>query len=387
MNGNNPYGAMGGNGFGHGDDRGFGWREPGWREDQRRAGNWPDRAGWEDRRGPGMRARDSYGAPDRSIRGEDYNPGYADQDYGMGRHPDYDEARRGAGAYAPHNDEAQHSERGAWGRADRGDDYYGDNSNGRQYGQAAGREQWGRQGYGQQYSHRNDGTPQYGESYDGGSGNQGQQRHAQGYGDRSWQASGHQRQDSGPSYDESRSSDGNRRYPGLAGSYTGETAHQRGETQDREWGAFGGAGWGMTGGSGAGGWQGASVRHHRGRGPKGYERSDERIKEDICERLTDDPYIDASEITIDCRDGVVTLEGHIERRSLKHRVEDMADAVSGVKDIQNRLSVTAAYSRSGSDSWQSAHKAPAGGYGGTPASTGTPEGTRENQEGDNATRQ
>lgn len=89
-------------------------------------------------------------------------------------------------------------------------------------------------------------------------------------------------------------------------------------------------------------WQGqgrGEQQGHRGRGPKGYERSDERIKEDICERLADDPQIDASEIAVTVKSGVVTLEGTIDNRRLKHRVEDMADNCGGVKDVQNRLNV------------------------------------------------
>jgi hypothetical protein len=39
-----------------------------------------------------------------------------------------------------------------------------------------------------------------------------------------------------------------------------------------------------------------SMGPHAGRGPKGYQRSDERIKEDICDCLTRDPDVDASEI-------------------------------------------------------------------------------------------
>jgi hypothetical protein len=30
---------------------------------------------------------------------------------------------------------------------------------------------------------------------------------------------------------------------------------------------------------------------HRGRGPKGYTRSDDRIREEVCDRLTDDPVV------------------------------------------------------------------------------------------------
>lgn len=79
---------------------------------------------------------------------------------------------------------------------------------------------------------------------------------------------------------------------------------------------------------------------HRGKGPKGYTRTDERIREEICELLSDDFHIDASEITVEVKDGVVTLEGTVQERLLKHRVEDIADNVSGVKDVHNSLRVT-----------------------------------------------
>jgi osmotically-inducible protein OsmY len=36
------------------------------------------------------------------------------------------------------------------------------------------------------------------------------------------------------------------------------------------------------------------MRSNRGRGPKNYQRSEERIREDVCDRLSDDYLIDAS---------------------------------------------------------------------------------------------
>jgi osmotically-inducible protein OsmY len=83
-----------------------------------------------------------------------------------------------------------------------------------------------------------------------------------------------------------------------------------------------------------------SQNGYAGRGPKGYERSDERLREEICERLERDPYIDASEILISVKNGVVTLEGSVDDRMQKHRAEDTADACSGVKDVQNRINVS-----------------------------------------------
>lgn len=77
----------------------------------------------------------------------------------------------------------------------------------------------------------------------------------------------------------------------------------------------------------------------RGRGPKNYLRSDDRIREDISERLTDDPMLDAGDINVDVKNGTVTLTGSVDARHLKHRAEDIADDCGGVKDVENRLTV------------------------------------------------
>ena len=78
---------------------------------------------------------------------------------------------------------------------------------------------------------------------------------------------------------------------------------------------------------------------HRGKGPKGYSRSDERIREDICDRLSDDPYIDASDINIRVNSGEVVLEGHTESKQAKRRAEDLVEKISGVKNVENHLKV------------------------------------------------
>jgi hypothetical protein len=78
---------------------------------------------------------------------------------------------------------------------------------------------------------------------------------------------------------------------------------------------------------------------HAGRGPKGYRRSDERIAEDVNERLTEDAYLDATDIEVAVADGVVTLSGSVDGRPDKRRAEDIADAVSGVRDVSNQLRI------------------------------------------------
>jgi hypothetical protein len=79
---------------------------------------------------------------------------------------------------------------------------------------------------------------------------------------------------------------------------------------------------------------------HEGRGPKGYRRSDDRIREDVSDRLTDDPYVDATEITIEVANAEVTLTGSVDSRNARRRAEDLAERVSGVTHVQNNLRVS-----------------------------------------------
>ena len=79
---------------------------------------------------------------------------------------------------------------------------------------------------------------------------------------------------------------------------------------------------------------------HRGKGPKNYTRSDDRIKEDVNDRLSDSHYLDASDIEVSVDGGEVTLSGTVNSRSDKRRAEDLADSVSGVNHTQNNLRVS-----------------------------------------------
>jgi Predicted periplasmic or secreted lipoprotein len=97
-----------------------------------------------------------------------------------------------------------------------------------------------------------------------------------------------------------------------------------------------------------GGWSGDRGRQsnsqqaegsHRGRGPKNYTRSDERIREDVNDRLSDDDHVDASDIEVSVSNCEVTLDGTVTHRSAKRRAEDVAESVSGVRHVQNNLRV------------------------------------------------
>lgn len=80
---------------------------------------------------------------------------------------------------------------------------------------------------------------------------------------------------------------------------------------------------------------------HSGKGPRGYRRSDDRIREDINEMLTRHPEVDASEIDVSVKNAVVTLSGTIESRHMKRLAEDCAEMVSGVVDVNNQLRIDA----------------------------------------------
>ena len=88
---------------------------------------------------------------------------------------------------------------------------------------------------------------------------------------------------------------------------------------------------------------------HRGRGPKDYTRSDDRIREDVNDRLTEDWRVDASDVTVSVSQGEVTLSGTVSSRQAKRRAEDVAEDVSGVKHVQNNLRVAAATTGSAFD--------------------------------------
>ncbi|MDX2169443.1 MAG: BON domain-containing protein [Deltaproteobacteria bacterium] len=79
-----------------------------------------------------------------------------------------------------------------------------------------------------------------------------------------------------------------------------------------------------------------------GRGPRGYRRSDERVREDVCERLTEADDLDATTVDVAVRDGVVVLSGAVADRFSRRRAEDLAAGVAGVADVMNQLTVGAA---------------------------------------------
>ncbi|SPC14578.1 BON domain-containing protein [Cupriavidus taiwanensis] len=107
--------------------------------------------------------------------------------------------------------------------------------------------------------------------------------------------------------------------------------------------------------------------------PKNYQRTDARIRDDLCERLAhaDD---DVSDVTVDVGSGIVTLTGTVADRGIKFRIEELAEDVLGVNEVRNNLQVARA--GTGADEGQ---RRTGGGGGGVPGQRrlGQPAGWRQ----------
>jgi BON domain len=79
---------------------------------------------------------------------------------------------------------------------------------------------------------------------------------------------------------------------------------------------------------------------YRGRGPKNWRPSDERIRETVNELLTDHDGVDATEVEVMVENCDVTLTGEVGSRWEKRLAEDIAASCRGVHDVHNRLKVS-----------------------------------------------
>jgi osmotically-inducible protein OsmY len=97
------------------------------------------------------------------------------------------------------------------------------------------------------------------------------------------------------------------------------------------------------------GWPSASTRtaaapaaasaQYRGVGPKGYRRSDPRVREHVCDQLLLDPYLDASRIVVRVANGRVVLTGSVPNQRMREAAVAVAsNAAAGAVD--DKLQVT-----------------------------------------------
>ncbi|MDE2486546.1 MAG: BON domain-containing protein [Alphaproteobacteria bacterium] len=303
--GGGAYGAGGryGSGEGYRENYGRGGeREAGWR-----------RGGWQDRNYGGVSPAMEQGEYDAERRAERYDR-------------EHESGRRGQGRYDQ-------------GRYEQGGRYLGDDGRTgiyrQEYGQ--GGVEYGPEprGYDADRDRRRDRQRDhrgghFAEDYSGSmfgsgaltSGGTGGYDYERGYGD------------GGPRADEGRYG----RSSGGREDDRGERWEQRGHEMGRDTGDFfRRAGERISSWFGGGGETGG--RDFRGMGPKGYKRADERISEEVHERLTDDSWVDASNISVSVSGGEVTLSGTVENREAKHRAERIVEDISGVSHVQNNLRV------------------------------------------------
>jgi osmotically-inducible protein OsmY len=123
---------------------------------------------------------------------------------------------------------------------------------------------------------------------------------------------------------------------------------------ERSWGSERPSGFGGRGGFDRGGWadrerswterpwgeESLTRGRHFGKGPRTYQRSDERIRDEVCERLAHCGDVDATDVDIQVRSGEVTLGGRVNSRQEKRIAEDVAESVWGITELHNQIRVT-----------------------------------------------
>lgn len=273
-------------------------------------------------RGQGER---EYG---RSLGSRESYEGYEDDDTSGSSYFGGREGNRYGGGYGQGGQGGGQSGQGRWGS--------------QRYGQ-------GSQGYGGYQSSTGYGGSQGAQGYGGAQGYQG----SQGYGQpSSFYGQGSQRYGQGTSgYDEGMGRDQGT-WRGGQGSWGGQQYGQSGrggsmqadgwtsEPDEMRWGRQ----QGLYGSSEYGGYISSQrsqtdYQSHIGKGPKGWQRSDDRIREEVNEALARHPEIDASEIEVRVEKAEVTLTGTVDDRRTKRLVEDIVERVFGVKDVENKVKV------------------------------------------------
>jgi len=186
------------------------------------------------------------------------------------------------------------------------------------YGQqGSGQQRYGQQGYVQQRYGQQGFRRGPGGSFGGQRGEQGRYGQSPGYSEEGYRRYGESCGRGPEGFDRESGSYGSEFGPGMTGSGYGET-QRYGES-------FGAVG--------------RNRGRFTGRGPKDYTRSDDRIREDVSDRLEQHGEIDASEIEVRVSMGEVTLEGTVEDRRTKRMAEDLVENCPGVKQVHNRLRV------------------------------------------------
>jgi len=358
-------------------------------EEQNRYQGREEQRGWEAREERGGR-QGGYMGLEGSREGRYRNPGSESWEQG-----DYERGRRNMGAYG----EERFGESGRFGGRERMGGPYGQREfsgqGERQYGMYENRGQYG---------------GEFGGGYGGGYGQSGQFGGGR-FGNEQWGRGQWGSGESGQPYGQGRAQWGGREYDQSYGQGRGQWAGSeydqsygqgRGQWGRGEYGPQFGQGraqwgrgqWGERQGSADEGWGSRRFGQQEGRfgqqeggpdmgdqlsqfggamagrvrrmfrSPKGYKRSDDRIREDICDQLSQEAQLDPGDIEVSVSNGEVTLSGTVPERYMKWQAEQLIDNVSGVNEIHNQLRIKRQDMSMGSTGSQQT-----GGMTGTPANT------------------
>jgi osmotically-inducible protein OsmY len=256
----------------------------------------------------------------RSLGGrESYDRYDEDETYGSSYSAGGREGNRYGGSYDQGGQSGQggRSGQGRWGSQQRygqGSQGYGGSQGAQGYGASQGYQ--GSQGYGQPSGFYGQGSQRYGQGISGSDEGMGREQRSLRGDQGSWGGQptgrGNSMQADGWSAEPDEMRWG--RQQGLYGSseYGGYISSQRSQ---------------------------ADYQSHAGKGPKGWQRSDERIREEVNEALARHPEIDASEIEVRVEKAEVTLTGTVDDRRTKRLAEDIVERVFGVKEVENKVKV------------------------------------------------
>jgi hypothetical protein len=146
------------------------------------------------------------------------------------------------------------------------------------------------------------------------------------------------------SYDSRGSFGGGAYEGGYGGEGSGPSGYGRGGSYGYEGNSYGaGFGGGMSLDDGRfttrSSYTGGQPPRRSGNAPKGYKRSDDRIREDVCDRLSERWDVESQGIEVSVSNGEVTLSGSVPERAMKFRAENISDSISGVVEVHNQLRV------------------------------------------------
>ena len=80
---------------------------------------------------------------------------------------------------------------------------------------------------------------------------------------------------------------------------------------------------------------------HRGKGPKNFTRSDERVKEHVNELLMEHDEIDATHVQVDVKNGEVSVTGTVEDRQQRRAIEDLIEGMPGIQNVHIAIKIAA----------------------------------------------